>query len=87
MTDPFFAAAIAFTLGAEGGWFDDPIAGPTNLGLTLADMRQWLGHTAMVSDVRNLTPATATPIYRALYWLPVAGHELPGLRRPGRRQR
>lgn len=78
MTDPF-DAALAFTLSAEGGYVDNPLdsGGPTNLGLTLADLRRWDGHTATVDDVRALTPETAAPIYRAFYWFPVDGARLP----------
>jgi len=77
-TDPF-PAAFAFTLSAEGGLSNNPAdpGGLTNLGLTLADMRRWLGHTATTDDVRALTPETAAPIYRALCWTPVCGQRLP----------
>ena len=78
----YFPGALAFTLSAEGGLSDDPQdpGGLTNLGLTLADLTRWDGHTASPDDVRALTPDTAAPIYRAFYWLPVGGPRLsPGV--------
>ena len=78
MTD-YFPTILGFTLGAEGGLSDDPRdpGGLTNLGLTLPDLTRWMGHTASPDDVRALTPDTAAPIYRSLYWLPVNGPRLP----------
>jgi lysozyme family protein len=77
-TDPF-PTILAFTLSQEGGLVDNPDdpGGLTNLGLTLSDMRRWLGHKATGDDVRGLTPDTAAPIYRAFYWAPISGPRLP----------
>ena len=75
-TDPF-DAAVAFTFNEEGGLFDDPEVGITNLGIILADLKRVEGSTATADDVRALTRATATPIYRTLYWVPVNGGRLP----------
>lgn len=76
--DPF-DAAVAFTLDAEGGLVDNPLdpGGLTNLGLTLADLRQAEGPRANDDDVRALTPDVARGLYRVLYWVPVNGVRLP----------
>lgn len=74
-----FGACLAITLKAEGGFVNlasDP-GGPTNLGITIGTLSHYLGHTATVDDVKALTVASVTPIYHALYWLPVQGDALP----------
>ena len=74
-----FAPCIAFTLGQEGGYSDDPLdpGGPTNHGIALAELQAWRGHRCTAADVRALGQAEAVAIYRAHYWLPVAGPQLP----------
>lgn len=74
-----FAPAIAFTLGQEGGFSDDPQdpGGATNLGITLATLSNWRGHSCTVQDVRTLTQTEAKAIYTANYWNVVGGPNLP----------
>ena len=77
--DPF-DAAVAFIFQQEGGLFDDPKVGITNLGLTLDDLRRVEGAGVTADDVRALTPDTAAPIVRLLYWTPLNGSRLlPGV--------
>lgn len=57
------------TLGDAGG--------ATAFGVTRATLSLWLGYTASVEDVRGLTRDDAEPIYRALYFDPLAGADLP----------
>lgn len=71
----------AFTLSQEGGWSDNPDdhGGPTNCGLTLADLARWDSH-ASAADLRALSGDERDAIYRALYWQPMRGWALwPGL--------
>jgi lysozyme family protein len=67
-----FQAALAYTLENEGGYSDDPAdsGGPTNLGLTLEDLRG-SGLPATIETIRNLTPEQAAPIYEVRYWTPL----------------
>jgi Glycosyl hydrolase 108 len=73
-----FETCFAFTLRAEGGYVDDPAdpGGPSNMGITLATLRQWsddpdLG-AAQVEDMR-----LRAAIYRSLYWNPLRADALP----------
>jgi len=73
-----FQTCYAFTKGAEGGVVnnpDDP-GGLTNTGLTLPDLRRF-SRTATASDLMTLTDGEIQAIYLALYFLPVAGWQLP----------
>ena len=74
-----FASCLAEVLAFEGGYADDPAdrGGPTNLGVTLAVLSQWLGRPAGANELRSLTPAAAAAIYRALYWRPAGCEGLP----------
>ncbi len=65
-----FDTCFAFTLREEGGFTNDPHdpGGATNLGITLATLTHWRGHPCTAEDVRLLTLAEASAIYRALYW-------------------
>lgn len=67
-----FEKALKYTLKNEGGFSDIPEdrGGPTNLGLTFADLR-WMGIPATVAAIKALTPETAAPIYEKKYWLPL----------------
>lgn len=68
-----FAPCVAFTLREEGGFVDNPDdpGNATNLGITLATLSHWRGHSCTVDDVRALTQAEASAIYRADYWTPL----------------
>ena len=63
----------------EGGFDNDPEdpGGPTNLGITQAVLAEWRAHPVSVDDVRNLTRAEALQIFRAHYWAPIKGDQLP----------
>ncbi len=66
MTACNFAIALAFTLGQEGGWSDDPNdpGGATNQGITLATFRDWCGASQTVDDLRDMSHDTRDEIYR-----------------------
>jgi uncharacterized protein (TIGR02594 family) len=85
-TDDGFPAALAHILDMEGGYTDDPLdpGGPTNRGLTLADLARHRGtpvtaatRDAMVTALRTLSEAEIATIYRRQYWEPAAGPALP----------
>lgn len=63
----------------EGGYVDHPAdpGGATNMGITLATLSAWRGRPVGKADVRALTAAEATEIYRRQYWSPVRGDDLP----------
>jgi lysozyme family protein len=42
--------------------------GPTNLGVTQATLSSWLGRPATLTEVKNLTKATAAKIYKKNYY-------------------
>ena len=78
-----FAAAVALVLKSEGGFVDNPVdpGGATNLGITRKTLAAWRGVSPWwklpTSAVKALTAAEATTIYKANYWQPVAGDDLP----------
>ena len=74
-----FDECLALTLRAEGGFSDQPAdpGGATNMGITRATLAGVRGHAVSKADVRALTRAEATAIYRSIYWRAVRGDELP----------
>ena len=74
-----FAKAMPHVFSEEGGYVDlkaDP-GGATNLGITLATLSAWEGRKVSKAEVRALTKAKATEIYRANFWDKIAGDDLP----------
>lgn len=63
----------------EGGYVDHPKdpGGATNHGITHKTLAAWRGKPVTKADVRNLSRAEAALIYRAQYWRPIRGDELP----------
>ncbi len=55
---------------------DDP-GGPTNMGITQADLARSRQHPVSVDDVRNLSRDEARQIFKALYWNRIKGDQLP----------
>lgn len=74
-----FARSLELILQFEGGFSDIPAdrGGPTNLGITIPDLRRHRGHNVTVDDIRNLTRQEAGEIYREDYWNVVRGNQLP----------
>lgn len=60
---------IQATIAREGGYVDHPAdrGGPTNLGITLPVLTDWLGRGATVAELKALTPADAEKIYQARF--------------------
>lgn len=70
---------IEAILVREGSKFtDDPTdqGGPTKFGITLPPFTEFLGREATVEELRKLTEATATQIYRDLYVIKPMYHRL-----------
>lgn len=69
----FFQDAMKYTLVDEGGYTNDPndSGGPTNFGITQGDLSIYLGHSASVQEVKNMTEALAGYVYLKLYWIPL----------------
>ncbi|WP_088348515.1 MULTISPECIES: glycosyl hydrolase 108 family protein [Rhodomicrobium] len=65
-----FNAALAHVLTFEGGYSDHPLdpGGATNLGITLAVLRDYRRSAVTKADVRALTRKEAAAIYRERYW-------------------
>lgn len=71
--------ALAHVLKYEGGYVnhkDDP-GGRTNLGVTQRVWEEWIGKPATEEDMRGLTPAMVSPLYKKRYWDAVRGDDLP----------
>ena len=74
-----FDEALKYLLVSEGSFVNnakDP-GGMTNLGVTKTVWEGWTGHDATESDMRNLSTAGVTPLYRKKYWNVVQGDNLP----------
>lgn len=56
-------------LRREGGFVDHPAdrGGPTNKGITLATLTQYLGRPATLEDLKALTDVDAEHVYRVLF--------------------
>ena len=72
MTDDQILNAI---LANEGGFVQHPDdrGSCTNMGITLATLRDWRHQTVTCDDVRKLTETEARNIYRARYLRPFDG--------------
>ncbi|MGF3023553.1 glycoside hydrolase family 108 protein [Methylobacterium aquaticum] len=79
MTASTFERALSLVLKHEGGWSDDPAdpGGATNLGVTIGTLSLWLGRPATKAEVKALTVASVSPIYRRNYWDAIQADALP----------
>lgn len=73
-----FTNCLPVTLAYEGGWSDHPRdpGGATMKGITLAVYRQHRPG-ATKADLRAITQTEVEMIYRAGYWSPIKGDDLP----------
>lgn len=82
LPDQEFQRCVKQVLAAEGWdtYTNDPRdpGGPTRYGVTLRTLSAHRGHPCIAADVKNLTEDEALAIYRAEYWHPIAGDQLPG---------
>lgn len=75
-----FSQCLSVVLAEEGGYTNDPNdpGGPTNFGITLADLKEWRNDPNLTADdVKNMTKAEAQEIYRSKYWNPTQCGDLP----------
>lgn len=74
-----FEYAFQLLLEIEKGFVNDPKdpGGMTNLGVTKAVWEEWKGQIVDEATMRGLTPEMVAPLYKAKYWNPCRGDELP----------
>lgn len=74
-----FDFCLSHVLSSEGGYVNNPKdpGGMTNLGCTKATWEEYVGHPVSEKDMRNLTPADVSPLYKRKYWDKVSGDLLP----------
>lgn len=76
-----FAVCLAEILKLERGWSDNPTdeGAATNLGVTQTTWQHWVGKTRVVTtqDIKHLTVADVTPLYRQAFWNAVHADYLP----------
>jgi len=74
-----FEESLAHVLKSEGGYVDHPKdpGGATNLGTTKKVWEEWVGHEVTKDDIKSLTVADVTPLYKKKYWDAVRGDDLP----------
>ena len=65
-----FNSAVEKVFTWEGGYSNHPQdpGGPTNYGITIADVKAYINPNATDNDVKNITKAQAKEIYRTKYW-------------------
>jgi len=74
-----FEESLAHVLKHEGGYVDHPKdpGGATNLGCTKKVWEEWVGHEVTKDDIRALTIADVSPLYKQRYWDKCRGDDLP----------
>ena len=74
-----FEESLAHVLKHEGGYVDHPKdpGGATNLGCTKKVWEEWVGHEVTKDDIKALTIADVSPLYKAWYWDKCRGDDLP----------
>ena len=71
--------AFERVMKSEGGFVNHPSdpGGMTNLGVTKKNWENWVKHPVDEAEMRGLTHEKVKPFYKANYWDPVKGDELP----------
>jgi lysozyme family protein len=74
-----FEESLAHVLKHEGGYVDHPKdpGGATNLGCTKKVWEEWVGHEVTKDDIKALTIADVSPLYKERYWDKCRGDDLP----------
>jgi hypothetical protein len=76
-----FTEALAFVLGVEGGYGNDPydLGGPTNMGVTQDTYDTYQQRKGLpLKDVKLITREEAVDIYDTMYWKASGSDQLPG---------
>lgn len=79
MSEGNWPTALAAVLRHEGLWSDHPAdpGGATMKGITLATFREARGADRTKEDLRAISDADVSDIYRKRYWNAVRGDQLP----------
>lgn len=74
-----FDKALKEVLHHEGGYVNHPRdpGGITNLGVTKNTWEAWTGSSATADEMRGLTPAKVSPLYKERYWDKLRCDDLP----------
>lgn len=74
-----FDQCLTHVLKHEGGYVNHPAdpGGRTNLGVTQKVWEAYVGHPVTEADMRALTPADVSPMYKTKYWDAIKGDDLP----------
>jgi lysozyme family protein len=74
-----FEQSLKMILHHEGGYVNHPSdpGGRTNLGVTQAVWEDWVDGPVTEDEMRSLTVAAVTPVYKKNYWDRVKGDHLP----------
>lgn len=59
----------------KGNFVDGKLIG-TNHGISAPVLKEWLGRTPTVDDMKNLSYETALQIYKKNYWNPIGGDRI-----------
>ena len=65
-----YETCVQLVLAHEGGYSNHPSdpGGPTNFGITIDDYRKYVKADASAADIKAMTLAEASRIYRIRYW-------------------
>ena len=74
-----FEQSLKMILHHEGGYVNHPSdpGGRTNLGVTQAVYESWVDRPVTEDEMKSLTVADVTPIYKRNYWDRIKGDDLP----------
>ena len=74
-----FTEALEHVLKHEGGFVNHPSdpGGMTNLGVTRAVWEEWVKRESSEAEMRALTPADVSTLYKRKYWDRVKCDDLP----------
>jgi len=74
-----FIEALEHVLKHEGGFVNHPSdpGGMTNLGVTRAVWEEWVGRESNEKEMRALTPADVSTLYKRKYWDACRCDDLP----------
>lgn len=77
--DRNFQRSLSLVLKWEGGFVNHPKdpGGATNKGITLATFRRYVKRNGTVDDLKRITDAQVSTVYRKQYWDAVKGDDLP----------
>ena len=77
--DANFERALKLVLKHEGGFVNNPRdpGGATNKGITIGTFRRYVNAKATVDDLKRISDAEVSDIYRRQFWNAVQGSVLP----------